>query len=74
MEDNAESVRGFVLTGQLPYLERYRANMLSVGQHATAVRNLTVDNPDQQRNISVLERLAAERLKWAETNISLRQT
>jgi len=74
MENIAGSVRGFVLTGQDSYLEQYRANVLSVRQHTARVRDLTTDNPEQQRNISVLEGLAAERLKWAETNIGLRRT
>jgi diguanylate cyclase (GGDEF)-like protein/PAS domain S-box-containing protein len=73
MENIAESVRGFVLTGRESYLENYRANILGVQQRATAVRNLTLDNPEQQRNILILERLAAERVERAEMNISLRR-
>jgi CHASE3 domain sensor protein len=34
---------------------------------------LTNDNPEQQRNVSVLEGLMAERLKWSEANIGLRR-
>jgi CHASE3 domain sensor protein len=74
MENIAGSVRGFVLTGKESYLEHYRADILSVEQHATAVLNLTVDNPEQQRKILALEKLADERIKRAETNISLRRT
>jgi CHASE3 domain sensor protein len=74
MENIAGSVRGFILTGKESYLEHYRADILSVEKYATAVRNLTVDNPEQQRNILALEGLADERIKRAETNISLRRT
>jgi diguanylate cyclase (GGDEF)-like protein/PAS domain S-box-containing protein len=74
MENIAGSVRGFVLTDQETYLEQYRADVLSVQQHTAEVRELTTDNPEQQRNISVLEGLTAQRLKWAEANIGLRRT
>ncbi len=71
IDDVAGSVRGFVLTGQESYLEQYRASISSIEQHAAAIRNLTNDNPEQQRNVSVLEGLMAERLKWSEANIGL---
>jgi diguanylate cyclase (GGDEF)-like protein/PAS domain S-box-containing protein len=74
MENIAGNVRGFVLTGQESYLEQYRASVLSVQEHTARVRDLTTDNPEEQHNISVLEGLTAERLKWAEGNIGLRRT
>jgi diguanylate cyclase (GGDEF)-like protein/PAS domain S-box-containing protein len=73
MDNVAGSVSGFVLTGQESYLEQYRASISSIEQHAAAIRNLTNDNPEQQRNVSVLEGLMAERLKWSEANIGLRR-
>ena len=42
------SSRGFVLTGEDSYLASNGANISSAEQHLAAVRNLTVDNPDQQ--------------------------
>jgi len=74
METIAGSVRGFVLTGDETYLERYQASLLSLTQHEAAVRSLTVDNPEQQRRIPELEKLTAERLQRAKININLRQT
>jgi PAS domain S-box-containing protein len=38
------------------------------------VRDLTVDNPEQQRRIPVLERLMARKFQYGETLIALRQT
>jgi PAS domain S-box-containing protein len=73
METIASSVRGYSLTGAEPYLDAYRAGTLSLAKHATAVRDLTVDNPDQQRRILVLEKLATQRLERAEENIRLRR-
>jgi methyl-accepting chemotaxis protein len=73
MESAAGSVRGFVLTGDEGYLERYRASLLSLG-HEAAVRSLTVDNPEQQRRVTDLEALTAQRLQRARMNVGLRQT
>ena len=71
METITSSVRGFLLVKDEAYLDRYRAARLSLEQHAAAVRDLTVDNPVQQRRIPDLERLAARRLDLADKNIDL---
>src|SRR5580658_6685442 len=65
METITSSVRGFLLVKDESYLDRYRAARLSLEQHMAAIRDLTVDNPLQQRRISDLERLAARRLDLA---------
>jgi PAS domain S-box-containing protein len=62
------------LTGQETYLESCRAGTLSAEQGEVAVRTLTVDNPKQQIVIPTLERLAAEKIRFGERVISLRQT
>ena len=74
MQDIGGSVHGFMLTGQETYLGQYRADILSLEQHTAAVRSLTADNPEQERNVSALDELTAERLKIAERNIDLRRT
>src|SRR5580704_8593392 len=73
METLTSNVRGYVLTADESYLDRYRAARLSLGRYETAVRDLTVDNPEQQRRIPALERLSAERLELADQNINLRR-
>src|SRR5580704_12882549 len=52
------STRGFILTGKDSYLESYQANIVRSQQDETTVRNLTIDNSTQQRQIPNLERLA----------------
>jgi PAS domain S-box-containing protein len=74
MEAIASSVRGFVLTGNESYIERYSAGKSAVEQHETAVRRLTADNPEQQRRLPALKALIGEWLQGAETNIDLRRT
>jgi CHASE3 domain sensor protein len=73
METVASSIRGFVLTGKDSYLDPYRAGISSIKERAATVRNLTVDNAEQQRMLPPLETLVAERLEHAETIISLRR-
>src|SRR3984893_1730248 len=74
MEGIESSDRGFVLTGKESYLEPYRASILRVEQYEATVRKLTLDNPQQQRELPALERLAAEKIQFAEMVISLRRT
>jgi PAS domain S-box-containing protein len=71
METIASSVRAYLLVGDEAYLDRYRAGRSSLEQHTAAIRDLTVDNPVQQRRIPDLERLAAQRLALADKNIDL---
>src|ERR1700730_14375362 len=74
MERIESSYRGFALTGKEFYLESYHASALSAEQYAANVRNLTLDNPKQQRQIPALEKLAAQKTQFGETVISLRRT
>jgi PAS domain S-box-containing protein len=74
MQSIDSGYRGFVLTGKESYLEPYRASIVSAEQDEATVRNLTVDNPEQQRRLPVLERLAAQKIQYAETIIALRRT
>jgi PAS domain S-box-containing protein len=73
-----ESVRanagGFVLTGKERYLEAYRANRNTAEHDRAILHGLTVDNPEQQRRIPELERLAAQQMQLSEMVIGLRQT
>jgi CHASE3 domain sensor protein len=67
------SSRGFVLTGEDSYLASDDANISSADQHLAAVRKLTTDNPDQQRQLAALERLVAQKIQFAEEAINLRR-
>lgn len=73
MQSVESSDRGFVLTGQESYLESYRASISSAQQEEATVRNLTVDNPEQQRRLPALERLADQEIQYGETIIGLRR-
>jgi PAS domain S-box-containing protein len=66
--------RGFVLTGSASYLDAYRTNILTAQHDVAMIRDLTVDNPEQQRRIPVLERLMARMIRYAGTVVALRQS
>jgi PAS domain S-box-containing protein len=73
-ENVESSYRGFVLSGQESYLDSYHSSRLRADQDETNLRTLTADNSTQQGQFPVLERLTAEKIRLAETVVSLRQT
>jgi len=74
MQGAESSARGFILTGKASYLDSYRANRLRVEQEKTIIRDLTVDNPNQQRRFPNLERLAAQKFELAESVMEVRRS
>jgi signal transduction histidine kinase len=68
------SSRGYVLTGQESYLGSYNAAVLSAGKDAAAVRSLTKDNLQQQLQLSALEDIMAQKIRFGDAVISLRGT
>src|SRR5271156_4194359 len=74
METVESSYRGFVITGDESSLQAYRAAVARSKQAETNIRNLTVDNPVQQRRIPGLVNLADRKVQYAENVISLRRT
>jgi PAS domain S-box-containing protein len=73
MQSIESSYRGFALTGKESNLAPYRAGILSAEHDEAAVRNLTVDNDEQQRRLSALESLAAQKIQFAEMVVGLRR-
>ena len=74
MQTVESSYRGFALSGKEIYLESYGAGLAGVAQAEIAVRNSTVDNPEQQGQLQALERLTAEKIQIAEKVIGVRRT
>jgi diguanylate cyclase (GGDEF)-like protein/PAS domain S-box-containing protein len=71
VESIRSNAHGFALTGEESYLESYHTSVLKVAQDQAAIRQLTLDNPVQQRQIPLLESLTAQRLQSAETVIRM---
>src|SRR6266851_9558931 len=65
--------RGYLLTGEDAYLEPYRAAITNIDQNIGKLKNLTSDNPNQQKRIQVLEPLVARKLAELQRTIDLRK-
>jgi diguanylate cyclase (GGDEF)-like protein/PAS domain S-box-containing protein len=74
MQGAESSARGFIMTGKESYLDSYRANRLRVEQETTIVRDLTVDNLNQQRQIPNLQRLGAQKFQLADRVMEVRRS
>jgi len=68
------SERGFLLSGDENSLRSYHDAVAGAEQIETSIRNLTMDNAAQQRNITILVRLAEQKIQFAESVIELRRT
>jgi PAS domain S-box-containing protein len=73
MASSESSCREFALTGKESYLEFYRTSLLRLEQDQASIRNLTVDNPDQQRRLPFLATLVARQIGQMELAINLRR-
>ena len=73
MDTVALTLRQYVISADERSLDPYRAAGPSIEQHIIALRNLTVDNPEQVRRIPILQRLATETLERAAETINLRR-
>jgi diguanylate cyclase (GGDEF)-like protein/PAS domain S-box-containing protein len=71
VESIGSNSRGFALTGKESYLESYRTGVAKVAQDQAAIRQLTLDNPVQERQIPLLESVTARKIQGAETVIRL---
>jgi PAS domain S-box-containing protein len=73
MAEISSSIRRFVITGEDSDLEPYHAARSQVEGLAPVLRSATLDNPEQQRRLPILEKLAADRMQRAELIIALRR-
>ena len=72
---NAETgQRGYIITGDASYLELYNSAQASLDSEIKTLRDLTSDNPTQQQNIDVLQKLAADKMAVLTTTIQVRTT
>ena len=62
MDEIVVGVRGYDLTGVDRFLEPYHRALPAIDAELTAIRNLTADNFSQQKRLTDLETLVAERL------------
>ena len=66
--------RGYIITGDASYLTLYNSAQASLDSEIKTLRDLTSDNPTQQQNIDVLQKLAADKMAVLTTTIQVRTT
>ena len=74
LKDAETGQRGFVLTGQERYLEPYTNATREVDRKIQDLRDLTVDQPAQQRQVDKLQPLIVGKLAELAETISLRSS
>ncbi|MDM9581671.1 MULTISPECIES: sensor histidine kinase [unclassified Nostoc] len=72
IKDAETGQRGYLLTGKERYLEPYRTATGQIAQKLQALRQLTADNPNQQRQLDRLEPLISKKLVLIEQTINAR--
>lgn len=73
IKDAETGQRGYLITGQEPYLEPYYAAIEVVDQQVNDLRRLTTANPNQQRRLDTLEPLIAQRLAMSKQIVDVRK-
>jgi PAS domain S-box-containing protein len=71
--DSETAERGYVITGDESYLEPYRQSVQVVDSQARRLRELTTDNPAQQRRLDAVVPLVTDRLINLRTVIEQRK-
>jgi PAS domain S-box-containing protein len=65
--------RGYLLTGDETYLAPYRAAIKNIDQATSHLKDLTSDNPNQQKRIQAMEPIIKKKLAELERTIDLRR-
>ncbi|MFN6461072.1 MAG: response regulator [Nostoc sp. DedVER02] len=73
MKDAETGQRGYILTGQESYLEPYQAVLANIKPKIAGLKDLTTDQPSQQKHFATLESLITAKLAILKQTIYLRQ-
>ncbi len=73
LKDAETGQRGYLLTGDTGYLEPYQNAAQSAPKLFSELRNLTQDNPNQQRRLDQIETLSAAKFAELQKTIDLRK-
>ncbi|HEY8088169.1 MAG TPA: CHASE3 domain-containing protein [Polyangiaceae bacterium] len=74
LKDAETGQRGFVITGDEAFLEPYQHGISSIAATLKELRELTSDNPNQQRRLDEVEPLVATKLTELKRAIDLRRS
>lgn len=73
VQDIESGQRGFVITGQEPFLQPYENGRRQMEETIPVLRRMIGDNPEQMRNLDRVEQAARNRLAEAQTRIDARR-
>ena len=73
MVDAETGQRGFLITGQDKFLEPYDSALARLEDQVAQLKDLTVDNQEQQARVSQLEELIQSRLESMQHGLALRR-
>jgi CHASE3 domain sensor protein len=74
MQDAERGQRGYLITGNDSYLEPYRRGVQAAPGLMTRLKQLTLDNEEQQRRLPILESAITMKLAELQETIDLRRT
>ena len=74
LQDVERGQRGFMITGKDEFLEPYTNGITDWKKKYDHLRDLTGDDPRQQRRLDALKPIAIERIAFAEANVKVRRT
>ena len=69
-QDAETGQRGYILTGEQPFLRPYQTARDRIGQDLARFKRLTADNPSQQRRAATLDRLVEDRFSAFDMTLS----
>jgi CheY-like chemotaxis protein len=67
------SQRGYIITGDQAFLAPYNAAVVNLDRILKQLRQLTADNPNQQRRLNIIEPLVQKRIDLMQKPIDLRR-
>jgi PAS domain S-box-containing protein len=73
IKDAETRQRSYIITGKQTYLKPYQASLANVNQEIAKLKNLTTEQPNQQKQIATLEFLIAAKVAELNQTIDLRQ-
>ncbi|HUY14647.1 MAG TPA: CHASE3 domain-containing protein [Terriglobia bacterium] len=73
LKDAETGQRGYVITGEVRYLQPYQGTRAAVEQGLKGLRKLTSDNPVQQQRLDAIEPLVASKFAELQRVIDLRR-
>src|SRR4030095_3049996 len=72
IKDFESGSRGYVITGDSNYLEHYAIAKINISGHIKKLKELTTDNPSQQKRIDSLLVLIDKRITFSQQSIQLK--